>query len=188
MELQKALVDKICYEINHNMRIAKNKETLKKATLFIEDNALESLQTIENRDFNLELTNLREITDKQAEDISKFKWFFIEIWGLEGIKDTQLVNLLNYKWRIEIWWFNNISENTLSILKNFNNDLFLNFECRKNISSEEDADKLVIDVKKCLDNLDLKLWFIKIKIDCDWIREFVKNELSNYSPSKFVIK
>jgi hypothetical protein len=73
MELSKALVDKICYEINNNERFEHNKETLRKATSFLEDNALEALATIENENFNLPLPNLKKITDRQANDISKFK-------------------------------------------------------------------------------------------------------------------
>lgn len=53
MELSKALVDKICYEINNNERYEHNMETLRKTTSFLEDNALEVLATIENENFNL---------------------------------------------------------------------------------------------------------------------------------------
>lgn len=188
MELSKALVDKICYEINNNERFEHNKETLRKTTYFLEDNALEALATIENEKFNLLLPNLKKITDRQANDISKFKWSFIDIWGLDNITIEQLKLLSQYNWRIEIWWFNSISDDMILILRQFQNDLILNFGCRRGIITASEVNNLIVDVKKVLNQLYPRPWFVKVIVDNDEVMKKFEDELSMYDSRWIVIE
>ncbi len=188
MELSKALVDKICYEINNNERFEHNKETLRKTTSFLEDNALEALATIENEKYNLLLPNLKKITDSQANDISKFKWFFIDIWGLDNITIEQLKLLSQYNWWIEIWWLNSISDDMILILRQFQNNLILNFGCRRGIITASEVNNLIVDVKKVLNQLYPRPWFVKVIVDNDEVVKKIEDELSMYDSRWIVIE
>ena len=65
----------------------------------------------------------RELTDNQAEIISNFKWWRIDLSRLDKLSDTQL-NILSkfWGWKIEISWLDKISESTINILNSFNSD------------------------------------------------------------------
>lgn len=134
------------------------------------------------------MPNLKKITDRQANDISKFKWSFIDIWGLDNITIEQLKSLSQYNWRIEIWWFNSISDDMILILRQFQNDLFLNFGCRRGIITASEVNNLIVDVKKVLNQLYPRHWFVKVIVDNDEVVKKIEDELSMYDSRWIIIE
>lgn len=188
MECSKSLFDKICKELNRGERIEHNKETISKVTSFIWDDCLASVQTLNDVDLFLEFSSLEKLTNKQAKDLASFQWSRIFIWNLKEISDEQLEILSKYEWKIEIGWFVEITDKTTQILKNFTWTLILNFSNRCNISTNDEITNLVNDVEKCLDGINLWIWYVYIKINDDKNRHKVHNLLNKYSLWKLDIQ
>ena len=114
---------------------------------------------------NFLTVELWELNKDQAEIISMFRWWRIDLSKLIEINNINLQILSNYNWdKLEISWLNNVNKTTVSLLNSFGrseNDKFV-LIIKFNIWQNYDTDKYVSNIMN-LDGVNLwSIWYIKV--------------------------
>ena len=126
---------------------------------YLSDNEIEQIIEYSNNN-NLEelkLNNLRNITDKQAKYLSKFKWTVLWLDWLTEASDKQIKKLSKFEWHeLRLDWLKNLNDKQASYLSESCRRLFIGWV--KTITDTQ-LNKLIIN--KWYEHLELS-WIEKI--------------------------
>ena len=126
---------------------------------YLSDNEIEQIIEYSNNN-NLEelkLNNLRNITDKQAKYLSKFKWTVLWLDWLTEVSNKQIKKLSKFEWHeLRLDWLKNLNDKQASYLSESCRRLFIGWV--KTITDTQ-LNKLIIN--KWYEHLELS-WIEKI--------------------------